>query len=235
MLARLLRSIRSRGISLTLQRALTYHRHYLYEECPRIASLLFQVRRAFERLRGMRSEGIVELKDLTVIGSNRAHSSRYEPTRARVFLNILRSLEINYPEWVFADLGSGMGRTLLLAAQFPFHEVVGVEFAVELHEIAVRNVRRFATRRRACSRIVPVCADAAEWELPRGKTLIYLYNPFDEKVMTQVVANIERALRQHARDVQVIYVSPQHHEVFERSSMLRSVRSTDLYAVYRYP
>jgi SAM-dependent methyltransferase len=182
----------------------------------------------------MKSEAIVELRDLTVTGSNRVHGSRYEPTDARLFLHILGSLDINHPEWTFVDLGSGMGRTLLLAARFPFHKIVGVEFAVELHEIAVKNIRRHAVRSRGGPSIVALCGDAAEWEPPRTKTLIYLYNPFNERVITQVVGNIERSLREYPRDLRLIYVSPKHHEVFDRS-VLRKVRSTEIYAMYRYP
>src|SRR6185436_7767539 len=48
--------------------------------------------------------------------------------------------------YTFVDLGSGMGRAVLVASEFPFRRIVGVEIAAELHAIAGRNVRRYRGR-----------------------------------------------------------------------------------------
>ena len=50
---------------------------------------------------------------------------------AAELVEILADLGIYYPDCVFLDLGAGKGRALLLASQFPFKRIVGVEFSIQ--------------------------------------------------------------------------------------------------------
>jgi hypothetical protein len=56
---------------------------------------------------------------------------RYEPSGWRSLRRILCAEDVS-PGDVFVDLGSGKGRVILEAAQYPFHHVIGVEIAPEL-------------------------------------------------------------------------------------------------------
>ena len=66
------------------------------------------------------------------------------------------------------DIGAGMGRAMLLAAEMPFRAVIGVELNPTLVRIARRNLAlwRKAGRARAPMRLV--CGDAAEFAFPDG-------------------------------------------------------------------
>jgi cyclopropane fatty-acyl-phospholipid synthase-like methyltransferase len=55
-------------------------------------------------------------------------SSSYSATKARGFRTLMRKLDLPKAS-VFVDLGSGKGRVLLLAAQYGFEKVVGVEYS----------------------------------------------------------------------------------------------------------
>ena len=66
---------------------------------------------------------------------------------------MLRALDIDYSDFVFVDYGSGKGRTLLVAAEFPFKKIVGVEIAQELHAIAGKNVDQYRGNNRKCARV----------------------------------------------------------------------------------
>ncbi len=69
----------------------------------------------------------------------------YKPSGWLTLRRILRARDVSSDD-VFVDFGSGMGRILLLAVQYPFRRVVGVELSEELNEIAKANVA--ANRRR---------------------------------------------------------------------------------------
>jgi hypothetical protein len=48
-----------------------------------------------------------------------------------VLRETLAALPIAYDKFAFVDCGSGKGRTLLIASEFPFKFIIGVEFAAE--------------------------------------------------------------------------------------------------------
>ena len=45
--------------------------------------------------------------------------------------------------FTFVDLGSGKGRTLLMASDYPFRRIIGVELLPSLHQIAQENLRQY--------------------------------------------------------------------------------------------
>src|SRR5260370_15319574 len=59
--------------------------------------------------------------------------SPYQPTDPALFQEIMASLPIEFEQFAFVDLGSGKGRTLLMASEYPFKRIVGVELIAELH------------------------------------------------------------------------------------------------------
>src|SRR6202167_2877534 len=69
--------------------------------------------------------------------------SPYQPTEAGLFHEMIDALcehtHIDLSEFVFVDLGSGKGRTLLMASDYPFQRIVGVELLPALHETAKGN------------------------------------------------------------------------------------------------
>ena len=66
----------------------------------------------------------------------------YQGTWPRVFNRIMASLNVDYKDFVFMDLGSGKGKALLLSSHYPFKKIIGVEYDVRLHEIAKKRRRR---------------------------------------------------------------------------------------------
>src|SRR5271166_6630819 len=67
-------------------------------------------------------------------------NSPYQPTDPALFHEMLESLNIDCREFVFVDIGSGKGRVLLMAADYPFQRVIGVELLPELHRVAQANL-----------------------------------------------------------------------------------------------
>src|SRR3954447_24824698 len=51
----------------------------------------------------------------------------YQPTEPVLFGEMLAALSVNLQDFTFIDIGSGKGRTLLMASTFPFRRIIGVE------------------------------------------------------------------------------------------------------------
>ncbi|MEK6252814.1 MAG: class I SAM-dependent methyltransferase [Actinomycetota bacterium] len=100
----------------------------------------------------------------------------------------LRRCEVR-PTDVFVDFGSGKGRVVWQAAQYPFARVVGVEISPQLNAVARRNIE-VNLDRLICHNVELITADAADFEVPDDMTFAYFYSPFEGKVFQGVIRRI---------------------------------------------
>ncbi len=138
----------------------------------------------------------------------------------------------DYSKYTFIDVGSGKGRVLFVAAEYPFRKVMGVEFSNALHDDAVANLKRYKFPKRRCADIEPVHADAREFEFPNDNLVIYMFNPFGPEVMERMLANLERSLERNPRHVIVVMLWPDHSDVVERMPIMRVYRKTRRHHIY---
>ena len=121
---------------------------------------------AFDLQAGTDTAGIVRLESLSINSPNRTLGVHYQASEPDSFRRTIAALPLRHEDFVFVDFGSGKGRALLLASEFPFKRIMGVEFSDELSAIARENVASFPTEAQRCGDIEIVCEDAAEFELP---------------------------------------------------------------------
>ncbi|MEM7315687.1 MAG: class I SAM-dependent methyltransferase, partial [Planctomycetota bacterium] len=119
----------------------------------------------------------------------------YHPVTADALKAVITNLSIDWTQYAFIDFGSGKGRSLFVASDFPFAEIYGVEFSPALHEVAVANVRTYQNPVQKCFQIHPVLSDAATYQIPNRPTVFYLYDPFGEPVISKVFQRITDACR----------------------------------------
>ncbi|HEX4406239.1 MAG TPA: class I SAM-dependent methyltransferase [Polyangia bacterium] len=178
-------------------------------------------RHPYDRLNGTDTSGSVVLQMLRTHSDHPAlaHATGYggsQPSVVRAALDALPPLS----NATFIDLGCGKGRPLLLAAERPFREVVGVELSSELAAVAQSNAAVMRARRSGCPPIRVVVGDAASHPLPSGDVVLFLYNPFGAPVVAAVVDAVERAVAIERRAVYVIGYNPVHGRLFDASPVL---------------
>jgi SAM-dependent methyltransferase len=159
--------------------------------------------------------------------------SPYQPTDPALFHEMMASLPIAFDQFAFVDLGSGKGRTLLMASEYPFKKIVGVELIAELHRAAQQNIREYRSPAQRCVRIESVNADASAFELPEEPLVLYLFNPLPERALSDALQRLEKSLVQTPRPVWIVYYNPLLETVFGASSCLEKVCGTEQYSVYR--
>jgi hypothetical protein len=187
----------------------------------------------FDLTRHVSTAGTVPMDGLTLAGSAK-RGFMYLPVRALPVRLALRDLPIKEPRnYTFVDLGSGKGRMLFLAAEYPFRRIEGVEFAVELHAEAERNIARYRHRRRRCQQIESLNADAAEYVFPKENLVIALFNPFGPEVMETVLRRVRSSVEEHPRDVLLMMMFPELAAVVESTSHWRAHKCTRRYHIYR--
>lgn len=161
--------------------------------------------------------------------------SPYQPTDPALFqemMNHLRQLGITFSEFTFLDLGSGKGRALLMAADYPFQRIAGVELLPSLHRIAQENLQGYKSESQQCFVLESFCADAVSFSLPEAPLVIYVFNPFPEPGLRRFLKNLECSLREHPRRAYLLYHNPQLEHVLLASSALRRIADTHPYSIF---
>ena len=158
--------------------------------------------------------------------------SPYQPTEPVLFQEMLASLKIDFRDFVFIDIGSGKGRTLLMASEYPFRRIIGVELLPELHRVAQENIRKYKSDSQRCFDLESTCADAREFSFPPEPTVLYLFNPLPEPGLVRLLANLEHSLREHPRSLFVIYHNPVLEHVLAESKWLRKIDGTHQYSIF---
>jgi predicted RNA methylase len=158
----------------------------------------------------------------------------YQPTVEEEFAAIFEHLAgLDFETFTFIDLGSGKGRALLMASMYPFARIVGVEVQPRLDGIARRNIDGFAEPGQQCHRIELVCGDAREYEFPPGNIVLYLFNPFPDYVLREVLTRLVESARRCPRTILVLYNAPFEKQEFERIPELEQTYATSQYQLYR--
>jgi SAM-dependent methyltransferase len=161
--------------------------------------------------------------------------SAYQPTDPALFhemLNALQQFGLDFRAFTFIDLGSGKGRTLLMASDYPFRRIVGVELLPALHRIAQENLIKYRREGQKCLALESVCADAREFAFPAEPSVLYLFNPLPEAGLRQVMVNLEESLRLYPRAVYVLYHNPLLEHVLSQSTAFGKVGGTRQYSIY---
>ena len=187
----------------------------------------------FDATRHVQTSSPVSLHQLTLVGTEQIGGD-YLPTRPSVVRQTLARLPIqNHQEYTFIDLGSGKGRILLIAAEYPFRKVQGLEIALELHREAKQNISRYHHPSQRCALIESVNVDALEYAFPEGNLILYLFNPFLPEVLKKVLTNLESSLAQRPRHVIVILVNPVFGSVVEEKPFLRLYLENRRFRIYQ--
>jgi hypothetical protein len=158
---------------------------------------------------------------------------QYQPSEPELFHRIISDLPVKPDGLTFIDLGSGKGRTLLMASDYPFRRIIGVELLAELDAIARKNIERYTSEKQKCFVIESRSEDARKFVFPAEPTVLYLFNPFPERVLRSVLANLQESVRREPREVIVIYHNLIHERVLADCSWLQPVLRTTQYAIYR--
>jgi hypothetical protein len=128
---------------------------------------------------------------------------------------------------VFLDVGAGKGRAMLLASQFPFLRVEGVELNADLARIASANIALWQQDATA-EPLAPLTlhhADATTHTLPTEPTLAFLFHPFELPVLRRFLKHVERSRTpeskatspaNHPRPFDLLYANAEHDSFLDR-------------------
>lgn len=160
--------------------------------------------KTFDRRYGVRTCGYVPLEQTGFTASRLRDATNYSPTNGWAVRRMLRAWQLPH-DARFADLGSGMGRTCLLAAEYGFASVTGVELAPELCAIARANLGscRWPAGRRA--EVTIRHEDALAYCAATDDDVFYMFRPFSGEFLGRILDLLAARARARQRMLTIIY------------------------------
>jgi hypothetical protein len=188
----------------------------------------------FDQMHGVDTSGLVPASKLVTGHPNDEHVTAYygvAPSILRALIAHWRESVPPYPisSYTLIDIGAGKGRGLLVASEYRFRKVVGIELNPALAAVARQNVAQWKAARDADPTAEPIAPievleqDALEFELPDAPMLLFLFHPFEAPVLRKLLRQIETQLGRRAAEnrnqvpaLDLIYVNAECANVLDR-------------------
>lgn len=143
------------------------------------------------------------------------------PSILRAVLDLwLRELHPQAPieRTVFLDVGAGKGRAMLIASEYPFLRVDGIELNPTLAEITRRNIAVWesAPQSPMLSPLQLHEDDATQRPLPNEPLLAHLFHPFEDRLLRRFLRHVEKDLTEQPRALDLLYVNAEHDSLLDR-------------------
>jgi hypothetical protein len=124
---------------------------------------------------------------------------------------------------VFLDVGAGKGRAMLVASEYPFLRIEGVELNPMLADITRRNISVWESAPQS-TMLAPLElheADATRAPLPTEPTLAHLFHPFEDRLLRRFLRHVERDLIANPRPFDLLYVNAEHDSLLDQHPALQ--------------
>jgi len=161
----------------------------------------------------------------------------YGPVDLEHFAELIAQVEFSRADFVFCDFGCGRGRALMLASEFPFRQIRGVEYDRELARSAQRHLERWARRRwpkQRCRDVVVEWGDATAWSFPVAPSVFYFNEPLHPPQLAIVAERIRASLAADPRPTYVLYLGDWGTNIWEADAGFELVFARDDRRVYRW-
>ena len=158
--------------------------------------------------RGIVTQEIIELNDL---GIDSSVGTRFETiSYAHLKSSLMFAKNLGFDS--FLDIGCGLGRSLVVANEVGLIDLYGVDISDNLISRCQNNMSKVGVSASLS------CVDVADFDVPSGKLVIYLFNPFGEERMTDLVSRL--ACREW--ETLVIYHNPKYSECFKNETKIKT-------------
>jgi len=141
----------------------------------------------FDKFYGIDASGFLPAKKIHADPKLAAAIIGYAGSQAGVVRGALSALG-DTRDYVFIDVGCGKGRAAIVASEFPFREIIGIELSAELANIARGNVFKISERFPDRPPITIHTCNALDFAPPPRKSVIYMYHSLGRELMKRFAA-----------------------------------------------
>ncbi|HYM92788.1 MAG TPA: class I SAM-dependent methyltransferase [Chitinophagaceae bacterium] len=166
-----------------------------------------------EKKYSIQTTGADELKHLGKNGIDISHATIYMPVNYYILEILMKEIRKLSSSEKILDLGCGKGRVMVVAAHFGFKKINGIDFSEKLCKEAIKNTAKVQSLFPETSFKIEL-QDAFYYKIPDDISVIFLFNPFDEVIVSGVLKNINESLQKKPRTLRILYANPVHKKMF---------------------
>ncbi|SDH68549.1 Histone methylation protein DOT1 [Pedobacter terrae] len=153
---------------------------------------------------------------------------RYVPTSIDLvykIFSLLKETDIVFENSTFIDVGSGIGRNLLIASEYPFNKIIGIEISRKLHDIAEKNIIQYKNKIQKCRNIESICINILDFVFTdKNNLILYFYNPFSEKVFDVLFEKILNSISQKECKFTLMFLNVLYNRI-EKTAFFKKEKS----------
>lgn len=214
-------------------RRLRYYGFLGFNWSPAIAKHMYRHDRRGDAALGIDTSAHDKLHHLKKNGVDTSNATLYMPASYSLLEKTFAQMH-HHPKKHFLDIGCGMGRVVCFAAAQGFAKVTGIEFSEKLSTAAKANIQSIG-KTAAEAEIITI--DARDYEVPGDVDCIFLFNPFDDNVLEEVLRNIAESRQHNPRDISLIYFSEMYADLLQAFGFKKVWEYEELYylraAIYK--
>ena len=182
----------------------------------------------FDQMHGVDTSGLVPAKHLVTGHANDEHVTAYYGVAPSILRSLIHQWRETIPphpisSYTFIDIGAGKGRGLLVASEYHFRKVIGIELNPALAGVARANVAHWTAARASDPTAAPLAPievleqDALDYIFPATPTLLFLFHPFEAPVLKQLLRRIETCFAKRPNILDILYVNAECAGVLDRN------------------
>lgn len=150
---------------------------------------------------------MVDTWNLSAQSPNLRIAVKYQGVNPDVLRLAFRLLPVETLDFPFVDLGCGKGRGLILAHEAGYRNLIGIDFSQKLLDIAKNNLDSCGIAANLYHK------DADDFAFPHEPCVVYLYNPFGERLVSRIANRIPAMSY-------VVYANPKHRSALAQFAAL---------------
>jgi len=158
----------------------------------------------FDRQYGVRTSGYISLASTSIDRAKLRDATSYGAVNAWAFRWLLKTLQLPRSSR-FVDLGCGLGRACILAAEYGFERVTGVELAPELCATARENIATCRSRTFTPSSVSIVNGDVLDYCENTDDDVFFIYRAFSLSLFVTVIKELTERAALRSKPITIIY------------------------------
>lgn len=200
----------------------------------------------FDRRYGVDTDGLIYADAAAEGHAGARHNAGYYATAPSLFhgalalwRETLAGTGYAVEDYTLVDIGCGKGRVLMMATEYAFREIVGVELDPGLARVARKNLSRLGRRRwlglpgpiirtRGNPSVRIIEGDALTVPLPDGPVALFYFNSFEQEMMEMWLARLGEIARERTHPLDLIYIHPEFDALVRQVPGMRVIAEAEI-------
>lgn len=157
-----------------------------------------------------KNESLYGIKTSSLKKSNSTDYFHYQGAGYLILFRIFEKIYRQTKNYSFVDIGCGIGRPCFVAESYGYKNITGIDFDKELINEAKLNFEKRLLKNKT-SKFNFIHINALEYNYKNEPTVYFLFNPFNESVLKNVLSKI---IEQTQSETWFIYMNPLYSKVF---------------------